>query len=198
MLPGSPAKASCAWVYQPRAASSSASTKTSSPGSVEVKHTTVVSGSAISRKPSTVDTAAARSRTASRVARASSRYPASPMCRSVAYAPAIGPPGRVEEMPGFTTVYPGQPAQAKYCGRRIGALRCSSTDTPLDAYAYLCRSTEIEVTPGTDRSNGGTGWPSRRRYGRLQPPKQASTWQRTPAASAAAAMSATGSINPYG
>ena len=71
-----------------------------------------------------------------------------------------------------------------------------STETPFGAYAYLCRSTEIEVTPGTAKSNGGTGAPSRRSQGSAQPPKQASTWQRTPAACATAAISVTGSTTP--
>src|SRR5690349_10064260 len=52
------------------------------------------------------------------------------------------------------------------------------------------------VTPGTEKSNGGRSAPSRRRYGSVQPPKQASTWQRTPAADAAAAIAGTGSTIP--
>src|SRR5690349_24268020 len=52
------------------------------------------------------------------------------------------------------------------------------------------------VTPGTEKSNGGRSAPSRRRYGSVQPPKQASTWQRTPAAAAAAAIAGTGSTIP--
>jgi hypothetical protein len=67
----------------------------------------------------------------------------------------------------------------------------------LGAYAYLCRSTEIDVTPGTAKSNAGRSVPSRRRYGSVQPPKHASTWQRTPAAAATAAISPTGSTTPW-
>ena len=42
-----------------------------------------------------------------------------------------------------------------------------------------------------------TGRPSRAAYGSTQPPMQASTWQRTPAAAAAAAISVTGSTTPW-
>src|SRR4051794_16745644 len=118
------------------------------------------------------------------------------MNRIVAYAAAMGPPDRVEATVGLTIVYPGQSAQAKYWGARSVASRCSSTDTPFGAYAYLCRSTEIEVTPRTAKSRGGPGPPSRRRNGRTNPPKHASTWQRTPASAATAAMAATGSTTP--
>ena len=58
-LAGRSAYASWGWVCQPRAVSSSTSTNRSSPGSVAVKQTTVVSGSAISRSPSTSRTASA-------------------------------------------------------------------------------------------------------------------------------------------
>src|SRR5688572_12012978 len=120
------------------------------------------------------------------------------MCRSVAHAAAIGPPGRVDAAVAFTTPYPGQSAYPKYCDARSAASRCNSTETPFEVYAYLCRSTEIEVTPGTAKSNGTTSTPSRRQNGSTQPPKQASTWHRTPRASARAAISATGSTMPCG
>nr|BFE76731.1 hypothetical protein GCM10020092_100320 [Actinoplanes digitatis] len=114
----------------------------------------------------------------------------------MATAAAIGPPDRVDEMTGLTIVYPGQSAYAKYCGIRSAASRCSSTETPFGAYAYLCRSTEMLVTPGTEKSKSGRSAPSRLRYGSTQPPKQASTWNRTPRSAAAAAISAIGSTTP--
>ena len=52
------------------------------------------------------------------------------MCRSVAQAAAIGPPGRVDAAVAFTTPYPGQSAYPKYCGARNSAVRWSSTETP--------------------------------------------------------------------
>ena len=52
------------------------------------------------------------------------------------------------------------------------------------------------VTPGDREVHGGTSAPSRSAHGSTQPPMHASTWQRTPRASAAAAISATGSITP--
>src|SRR5437667_11956735 len=107
----------------------------------------------------------------------------------------MGPPDLVELTTGFTIVYPGQPAYPKYCGARSASVRCSRTDTPLGAYAYLCRSTDILVTPSTAKSKAGTGTPRRRRYGSTHPPKQASTWHRTPRSAATAAISATGSTS---
>jgi hypothetical protein len=61
----------------------------------------------------------------------------------------------------------------------------------------LCRSAEIEVTPGTLRSNGGIGSPSSRRNGSISPPMQASTWHGTPRSAAAPAISSTGSTTPW-
>ena len=63
---------------------------------------------------------------------------------------------------------------------------------PLGVYAYLCRSTEMLVTPSTAKVHSGT--PSTQ--GSTQPPLQASTWQRIPRAAASAATSATGSRTP--
>ena len=53
------------------------------------------------------------------------------------------------------------------------------------------------VTPSTANVHGGTGRPSRAAYGSTQPPMQASTWQRTPRAAAAAAIGVTGSTTPW-
>jgi hypothetical protein len=64
----------------------------------------VVSGGANSRTPSVASTAAASVATAFRVVSARARYPASPMCRSVASAAAIGPPDRVDEITGLIIV----------------------------------------------------------------------------------------------
>ena len=52
------------------------------------------------------------------------------------------------------------------------------------------------VTPSTAKVHGVTARPSRAAYGSTQPPMQASTWQRTPRAAAAAAISVTGSTTP--
>jgi hypothetical protein len=52
------------------------------------------------------------------------------------------------------------------------------------------------VTPGTEKSNGGTSTPSLAKYGSTHPPMHASTWHRTPARAAAAAISGTGSTTP--
>src|SRR4051812_16540234 len=100
-------------------------------------------------------------------------------------------------MVGLIIVYPGQSAQAKYCGARSEESRCSRTETPFGAYAYLCRSTETDVTPGTEKPTGAPATPVRRSHGSAQPPKHASTWQRTPAAAATSAICATGSITPW-
>ena len=62
--------------------------------------------------------------------------------------------------------------------RRRGA---AAPRRPSAQYAYLCRSTEMLVTPGhREVERPARSTPSRRRYGSAQPPKQASTWQRTP------------------
>ena len=53
------------------------------------------------------------------------------------------------------------------------------------------------MTPSTAKVHGGTARPSRAAYGSTQPPMQASTWQRTPRAAAAAAISVTGSTTPW-
>ena len=53
------------------------------------------------------------------------------------------------------------------------------------------------MTPSTAKVHGGTGRPSRAAYGSTHPPMQASTWQRTPRAAAAAAISVTGSTTPW-
>ncbi len=53
------------------------------------------------------------------------------------------------------------------------------------------------VTPSTANVHGGIGRPSRAAYGSTQPPMHASTWQRTPRAAAAAAISVTGSTTPW-
>jgi hypothetical protein len=60
-------------------------------------------------------------------------------------------------------VYPGHAALAKNCGRRSSAFACSSTEVPFGQYAYLCRSTDRLVTPGTERSKSGSDTPSERK-----------------------------------
>ena len=49
------------------------------------------------------------------------------------------------------------------------------------AMPNLCVSTLMLVTPGTEKSKGGTGWPSLRAKGSTKPPRHASEWQHTPA-----------------
>src|SRR5215204_2635219 len=117
-----------------------------------------------------------------------------PTCSSTAHAAASGPAVLADCIVGLSTGYPGQPAYANHASRRSARSRNSSTEAPLGAYAYLCRSTDSEVTPGTDRSNGGASG----RKGSTHPPMQASTWHSTPRSAAAAAMSATGSTVPVG
>ena len=57
------------------------------------------------------------------------------------------------------------------------------------------------MTPGTRKSQAGGEAPSspaRSMNGSVKPPMQASTWQLTPWSAAMAAMSATGSMTPWG
>lgn len=43
-------------------------------------------------------------------------------------------------------------------------------------------STDMLVTPGTEKSKSGTGYPSLRAKGSTKPPRQASEWHSTPRA----------------
>src|ERR1019366_9244422 len=72
------------------------------------------------------------------------------------------------------------------------------TDTPVDAYPYLWTSADMDVTPGSRKSNGSAKRPSCVRNGRRKPPMHASTWQRMPRSRAREAMSAMGSTTPWG
>ena len=53
--------------------------------------------------------------------------------------------------------------------------------TPLCAMPNLWVSTLMLVTPGTEKSKGGTRWPSFRANGSTKPPRHASEWHGTPA-----------------
>jgi len=75
-------------------------------------------------------------------------------------------------------------------------LRCRITDAPFAANAYLWKSIEIEVTPGTSNSKRGTGAPQRRKYGSRKPPMQPSTWSRRSFSSASRPISSIGSTTP--
>src|SRR3954453_3232126 len=115
------------------------------------------------------------------------------MCCTTAHAAATGAPDLVDWVVELSIVYPGQSACAKYCARRSPGVRCNRIEAPFGVYAYLCRSTETLVTPGTAKSNGATSTPSARRYGSTQPPMHASTWNRMPRAPATEASSGIGS-----
>ena len=66
------------------------------------------------------------------------------------------------------------------------------------AYPYLCRSALMDVTPGTRKSKGGTGYPSFSTKGSMNPPRQASTWKGSPRRAAHRPMSSMGSTTPWG
>ncbi|SVC90424.1 uncharacterized protein METZ01_LOCUS343278 [marine metagenome] len=56
----------------------------------------------------------------------------------------------------------------------------------------------MDVTPGIRKSKDETLYPSFSAQGRINPPKQASTWKPIPRFSAMAAISSIGSITPCG
>ena len=59
-------------------------------------------------------------------------------------------------------------------------------------------SADIEVTPGSEKSNGGTGYPNRRAHGRMKPPRHASVWKPSPCSRAVSDSASIGSIVPCG
>ena len=67
------------------------------------------------------------------------------------------PPDREPSIPGEQYLPPVQSVRKKYWLLRRARSRNSTTDVPLRPYAYLWVSAEIDVTPGTRKSNGGTG-----------------------------------------
>src|SRR5689334_15246060 len=106
---------------------------------------------------------------------------------------------------GFAPATPGEPYRpdpqsenTKNWWPNQSASRWSTTDAPLGAYPYLWTSALISVTPSTRKSQGGTSRPSASMKGSTNPPMHASTWQPMPRSAASAAMSATGSMTPYG
>ena len=73
---------------------------------------------------------------------------------------------------------PDQSVTVVYPARRRAGLAYATTDAPFEQYPYLCMSHEIDVTPGTVRSNcrSSGSIPSWRRSAENKnPPKQLST-----------------------
>ena len=69
----------------------------------------------------------------------------------------MSPPDRLPLRLGEVYSPPGQPFTNEYWWRRSDSGRNSSTEVPLNANPYLWVSADMDVTPGTDRSNGVTG-----------------------------------------
>ena len=58
-------------------------------------------------------------------------------------------------MPGEQYLPPVQSVLKKYWALRSALSRKARTEVPFSAYPYLWVSAEIEVTPGTRKSNSG-------------------------------------------
>lgn len=63
----------------------------------------------------------------------------------------------------------------KYCAWRISAVEYMTTEDPLGAKPNLCVSVEMDVTPGTRKSNGGSLRPSDSAKAMRKEPRQQST-----------------------
>jgi hypothetical protein len=64
---------------------------------------------------------------------------------------------------------------------RSATAHAQAGERALCAMPNLCVSTLMLLTPGTAKSNAGTGQPSCRANGSTKPPRHASTWHQTPA-----------------
>src|SRR4029077_12492626 len=115
-----------------------------------------------------------------------------------AHAAAIEPPPFVPSTPDDPYMPPSQLSVTKVWYPRSSLFRCMITDAPFAVYPYLCRSTEMLVTPGTEKFQGGTVSPSLAMEVSVPPPMQASTWQLMSRRAASAAISGIGSITPCG
>src|SRR5699024_1317800 len=119
------------------------------------------------------------------------------------HAAATGSRGLEPARVGLTPGYPGQSVVANHAARCRCRPRLSSTEVPLGANPYLCRSAEILVTRGTRRSHGFVTGPApgeAGQHGSARPPRHASTCSPMLRSrdSSPAATSTTGSITPVG
>src|SRR6476660_4505820 len=92
-----------------------------------------------------------------------------------AHAVAIGRPDRDPWMLGDAYRPPSQPSKTNVWYRRSAFEACTITDEPFGAYPSLCTSIDIDITPGTRKSQGGTVSPFSSMNGRMNPPMHAST-----------------------